>query len=78
MNDEKQALINYRLECAAEMVSDARSLINEKRWKSAVNRLYYAVFQAVSALMIQEKIRIKSHSGAKAMLEFALHQVESH
>ncbi len=69
MNDEKQALIAYRLECADEMISDARSLVIEKRWKSAVNRLYYAVFQAVSALMIQESIRIKSHSGAKAMLE---------
>ncbi|AUD02251.1 HEPN domain-containing protein [Spirosoma pollinicola] len=69
MNDEKQALIAYRLECADEMMGDARSLVTEKRWKSAVNRLYYAVFQAVSALMIQESIRIKSHSGAKAMLE---------
>lgn len=69
MSDEKQALIKYRLECADEMVSDARSLIEEERWKSAVNRLYYAIFQAVSALMIQEGIRIKSHLGAKAMLE---------
>ena len=69
MNDEKQSLIAYRLECADEMMSDARSLIEESRWKSTVNRLYYAVFQAVSALMIQEDIRIKSHSGAKAMLE---------
>ncbi|GAB2571124.1 HEPN domain-containing protein [Spirosoma areae] len=69
MNDDKQALISYRLECSNEMMSDARSLIAEGRWKSAVNRLYYAVFQAVSALMIQESIRIKSHSGAKAMLE---------
>ena len=69
MNEEKLALIVYRLECCDEMMSDARSLIAESRWKSAVNCLYYAVFQAVSALMILESIRIKSHSGAKAMLE---------
>lgn len=69
MNNEKHSLIAYRLECSDEMMSDAQSLIAEGRWKSAVNRLYYAVFQAVSALMIQESIRIKSHSGAKAMLE---------
>lgn len=56
MNEEKRALIAYRLECSDEMMSDARSLIAEGRWKSAVNRLYYAVFQVVSALMVQESI----------------------
>ena len=69
MTDEKKALILYRLECANEMLSDARLLVSEYRWKSVVSRLYYAVFQAVSALMIQESVRIRSHSGAKAMLE---------
>lgn len=69
MSEGKQALIAYRLEMSDEMLSDARSLIDEERWKSAVSRLYYSVFQVVSALMIQEDIRIKSHSGAKAMLE---------
>lgn len=75
MNEKMQALIAYRLECSDEMLSDARALTEERRWKSAVSRLYYAVFQSVSALMIQEGIRIKSHSGAKAMLE--LHFVKT-
>lgn len=75
MNDEKRALITYRLECSDEMMSDAQALAAEGRWKSVVSRLYYAVFQAVSALMIQESIRIKSHSGAKAMIE--LHFVKT-
>ena len=69
MSDEQIALITYRLECSDEMMSDVHSLVAEERWKSAVNRLYYATFQAVSALMIRESIPIKSHSGAKAMLE---------
>ena len=63
--EEKQALIAYRLECSDEMMKDAQVLAIEGRWKSFVSRLYYAVFQAV----FQEGIRIKSHSGAKAMLE---------
>ena len=75
MNETMQALIAYRLQCSDEMLSDARALTAEGRWKSAVSRLYYAVFQSVSALMIQEGIRIKSHSGAKAMLE--LHFVKT-
>ena len=75
MNEKMQALIAYRLECSDEMMRDAQVLAVEGRWKSFVNRLYYAVFQAVSALMIQENIRIKSHSGAKAMLE--LHFVKT-
>ena len=72
---EQSALIAYRLECSDEMMADARLLVQDKRWKSAVNRLYYAVFQVVSALMIHDSIRIKSHSGAKAMLD--LHFVKT-
>ena len=69
MTEPQQALIAYRLERADEMLDDARALLKEDRLRSVVNRLYYAVFQAVSALMIKENIRIKSHSGAKAMFE---------
>lgn len=37
-------------------------------WNAAANRLYYAVFHAVSALLIPDGIRIKSHKGAGIML----------
>ncbi|SOD95948.1 HEPN domain-containing protein [Spirosoma fluviale] len=69
MSGTKADLINYRLERADMTLETARILIEGKDWFGAANRLYYAVYQAVSALMAQEDIRIKSHSGAKAMFE---------
>ena len=69
MSGSKRDLINYRIERADMTLETARKLIQVQDWFGAANRLYYAVYQIVSALMTQEGIRIKSHSGAKAMFE---------
>ena len=69
MNGSKTDLINYRIERSNMTLETARTLIENQDWFGAANRLYYAVYQIVSALMAQESIRIKSHSGAKAMFE---------
>ena len=75
MNSYKQDLIAYRIERAEAMLQTAKNLIEDKDWFSAVNRLYYAVYQIMSALMTKEDITIRSHSGAKAMFE--LHFVKT-
>ncbi len=75
MTPEKDALIRYRLEHSDELLEDSRLLMANKRWRSAVNRLYYAIVEVVAALMTKEDILIKSHSGAKAMFE--LHFIKS-
>ena len=69
MNSSKNDLITYRIERAHMTLETARRLIDDQDWFGAANRLYYAVFQIVAALMTSEGIRIKSHSGAKAMFE---------
>jgi len=50
-------------------------LISAQDWEVAINRLYYAAFHAVSALLFKNDIKVKAHSGAKAMLE--LHFVKT-
>lgn len=40
-------------------------------WNTAVNRLYYACYYAVSALLISYNIEARTHSGVRSML--ALH-----
>ena len=69
MSGNKTDLINYRIERADMTLETARRLIEGQDWFGTANRLYYAVYQIVSALMAQEGIRIQSHSGAKAMFE---------
>ena len=42
---------------------------------SAVNRLYYALFYAVNALLVSNEIYSQSHSGMKS--QFSLHFIKS-
>ena len=65
--DELQALIAYRLKRAAETLTEARLMQREAHWNSCANRLYYAAFYAVSALLAQEGYVASKHTGIKAM-----------
>jgi len=40
MNGTKEDYINYRIERAIQTLTDARTLIAQKSWNSAINRLY--------------------------------------
>ncbi len=70
-----QALINYRLQRAAETLEEARLMQNIAHWNTCANRLYYAAFYAVSALLIKDGLRASKHSGIKAL--FNRHYVKS-
>jgi len=48
MTGPSQNLIQYRQDRAIEVFEDAKILADAKRWKSCVNRLYYACFYAAS------------------------------
>ena len=49
--------------------------INNKLWSTAVNRLYYACYYAVIALLINKKIDAQTHTGVRQM--FALHFIKT-
>ncbi len=75
MNDQqRQELITYRIEKAKEALNEAKSHIQNEFWNSAVNRLYYSCFYAVSALLASKQIYAKTHLGIRQM--FALHYVK--
>lgn len=62
--DDKKALCDIRFEKAAEFLEDARANYRESRLKTAVNRSYFAVLNAVRALLILEGVNPETHSGA--------------
>jgi len=68
-------LLFYRLERAQETLEDARILANSERWNACVNRLYYACFYAVSALLIKEGYSSSKHTGVRSL--FNLHFVKT-
>jgi len=66
MNIEENNLneyVRYRIAKANETYQAACLLVNGKMWNSAINRLYYACFYIVTALLLNRKIIAKTHSG---------------
>ena len=63
--EERNEYVAYRINKANETFEVAELLISNQKWNSAINRLYYAAYYAVTALLVSEKIITKTHSGVK-------------
>jgi len=61
------ALVAYRLERAKDTVQEAVDMLEKDHYNAAVNRLYYACYYAVSALLVKNNIQAHTHSGVKQM-----------
>ncbi|MBO0936302.1 HEPN domain-containing protein [Fibrella sp. HMF5335] len=69
MNHSVESTIAYRLKKSWEDWEAACILADARSYSAVMNRLYYAAFHAVSALLFQGGIKHKVHNGAKAMFE---------
>lgn len=67
-----RALICYRIRRAKETLHEADILIAQ-HYNAAINRLYYACYYAVIALLLKNDIAAQTHQGVKQM--FGLHFV---
>jgi uncharacterized protein (UPF0332 family) len=67
LNGSTNDYITYRLEKSNQTYNDAKLLAGNKSWNSCVNRLYYACFYAVSALLINNNFEAKSHNGIRSI-----------
>lgn len=64
MNDHRKSLIEYRLGQAKDSLKEAVILHNTgMSLRSVMNRLYYAMFYAVLALLLSKDIGTSKHSG---------------
>lgn len=66
MMQSKDDLLKYRLSRAYESIDEAEILAQSGHWNTVANRLYYAAFYAVSALLIKNEILATTHSGVKS------------
>lgn len=66
MSDYQADYISYRINKARESLKDAELLASNDSWNSCVNRLYYAAYYAVSALMLQNGVTTQTHAGLKS------------
>lgn len=65
--EERQSLVSYKLIKANETIAEIPILINNKLWRNAANRLYYACFYAVSALLVKHGHIAHTHGGVKGL-----------
>lgn len=70
---EQIDIVRYRIDNAHLTLDEVSSHIEKGYYNTAVNRMYYACFYAVGALLITKQITTKSHDGVRQM--FSLHYV---
>jgi uncharacterized protein (UPF0332 family) len=63
----KTDLLEYRRSKARETLADAQTLLDSKSFSSAVNRIYYALFYEVTALLLTKDLSSAKHSGTRSL-----------
>lgn len=67
-SQDRQSLVHYRLQRAFDTLREADYNADGTFYNTAVNRLYYAAYYAVSALLLANCIEANTHAGVKTML----------
>ncbi len=67
-DEERKSVVDYRLQKAKETFAEVSILIDNKLWRFAANRLYYACYYAASALLTKHAHETHTHSGVKNLL----------
>lgn len=57
--------VKFRINRAHETLAEIKVLVENKYWNTAINRMYYACFYAVGALLVKNGITTSSHSGSR-------------
>ncbi len=66
MTGSKKDLIDYRIARAKDTYDDAIILSERGKWNSTINRLYYATYYAILALLLNSDLKPTTHNGAKS------------
>ena len=59
--------IQYRVERAHEAIEEAELLFSARHYATTVNRLYYASFYVVFALLLKSGYNTKTHTGVRSL-----------
>lgn len=67
MKEETRTLILYRIERARESLEEAKILLEKGYTNTFVNRIYYACFYSVTALLLSRGLSSAKHSGIRSL-----------
>lgn len=74
-SEDREEYVKYRMESAIKTYDASLVLAQNEFWNSAVNRLYYAAFYAINALLVSNGIQTKSHTATKT--QFSKHFIKT-
>jgi len=66
--ENRNSLIRLRLQKAKETMAEVKGIIRLEYWRVAANRLYYACYYAVTALLIKNGYSAHTHNGVFTLL----------
>lgn len=67
MSGDRETIIRYRMRRAMECLADADASADRRSWNNCINRLYYACFYAVSALLLRDGLASAKHTGVRSL-----------
>ena len=74
-DEERRIIVNLEYEKALSFLKQAESIAALDFWDAVANRLYYAVFHAVSSLLVKDGYNVSTHKGTLVM--FGQHYVKT-
>ena len=72
---ERYDIVSYRIDNAQKTMAEVETHIQNQFYNTAANRMYYACYYAVCALLIANKYNAKSHDGVRQL--FSLHFIKT-
>lgn len=73
-NDDRKALVDYRIEKAHATFEEAQKVAAISLWNLAANRLYYSLYHAAAALLLSDGYT--SHTHKRLMSQISLNYVK--
>ena len=67
MTEGREDLIRYKLQRSGETLEEAKIMLQSSHLFGAANRIYYACFYAVSALLLSKDLSSPKHSGVLSL-----------
>lgn len=67
-NEERQSIVEYRVEKAQSTLDEAKKIIALGIWNIVANRLYYCLYYAATALLINNQIAVHTHGGMLTLI----------
>lgn len=74
-DEERAILVNLEYEKGKSFLEQAEKIVELGYWDMVANRLYYAVFHAISALLIKNGHKVGTHKGV--VLLFGQHYIKT-